>query len=144
MWMLGADRGYQRLLTIVGRSGMNTRITAHRGILAIGTNQQFCRERATVLQLDVLPVALQLEGIIMTMYDKRTNLSRQVAKEVRDHFGDVLYDTFIPRSIRLSEAPSYGKAVVEYDPHSSGAIAYRHLAREFVRRREAEAAATPG
>jgi chromosome partitioning protein len=79
---------------------------------------------------------LRLEGIIMTMYDRRTNLSRQVVLEIRNHFPDQAYNTLIPRSIRLSEAPSHGRAVVDYDPDSLGADAYKKLAREFVRRME--------
>lgn len=81
---------------------------------------------------------LHLEGIVMTMFDRRTNLSRQVVKEIRDHFPDQAYQTLIPRSIRLSEAPSYGQAVVDYDPDCHGADAYRKLAREFVRRTDSE------
>jgi chromosome partitioning protein len=79
---------------------------------------------------------LRLEGIIMTMYDRRTNLSRQVVLEIRNHFPAQAYNTLIPRSIRLSEAPSHGRAVVDYDPESLGADAYKKLAREFVRRME--------
>ena len=78
--------------------------------------------------------ALQLEGIIMTMYDPRTNLARQVDEEVRAHFGDQVYRTRIPRSVRLSEAPSHGKPVIAYDNASAGAGAYRRLAGEFEAR----------
>ena len=77
---------------------------------------------------------LTLEGLVMTMYDMRTNLSRQVVQEVRSHFGALVYDTMIPRSVRLGEAPSYGKPIVDYDARSAAAEAYRQLAREFVRR----------
>lgn len=79
---------------------------------------------------------LKIEGIIMTMYDKRTNLSTQVVAEVRKHFENLLYDTAIPRNIRLSEAPSFGKPVILYDPHSTGARAYYALAEEFLKRSE--------
>ena len=78
--------------------------------------------------------SLQLEGIIMTMHDGRTNLARQVVDEVHAHFGRLVYDTLIPRSVRLSEAPSFGKPVIEYDQHCSGSIAYQELANEFIRR----------
>jgi chromosome partitioning protein len=78
---------------------------------------------------------LRLEGIVMTMYDTRTNLSQQVVQEVLAHFSDRVYETLIPRSVRLSEAPSYGKPIIAYDRHCTGSAAYRHLAREFLERR---------
>src|SRR5437773_2347901 len=77
---------------------------------------------------------LELGGIVMTMYDGRTNLSEQVVAEVRQHFGDRVYQTVIPRSVRLSEAPSFGKSILEYAPTGAGAEAYRALAREFIQR----------
>lgn len=75
---------------------------------------------------------LVLEGILMTMFDSRTNLSSQVVGEVRAHFGSKVYQTVIPRNVRLSEAPSFGKPITLYDPHSAGAHAYRSLADEFL------------
>src|SRR5919198_777684 len=77
---------------------------------------------------------LQLGGIVMTMYDGRTNLSEQVVAEVRQHFGERVYQTVIPRSVRLSEAPSFGKSILEYAPSGAAAEAYRALAREFTQR----------
>ena len=77
---------------------------------------------------------LFIEGIVMTMYDGRTNLAQQVVGEVRAHFGRQVYDTMIPRSVRLSEAPSHGLPVVAYDSRCVGAEAYRALAREFLQR----------
>jgi len=77
---------------------------------------------------------LALGGIIMTMYDLRTNLSRQVVFEVRDHFGKDVFATMIPRSIRLGEAPSFGQTIFEYDPLSPGATAYKDLAKEITTR----------
>jgi chromosome partitioning protein len=77
---------------------------------------------------------LQLGGIVMTMYDGRTNLSEQVVAEVRQHFGERVYQTVIPRSVRLSEAPSFGKSILEYAPSGAAAEAYRALAREFIQR----------
>jgi chromosome partitioning protein len=68
------------------------------------------------------------------MYDFRTNLSRDVATQVRNHFGDKTYRTVIPRSVRISEAPSYGEPVEALDPMTRGSIAYRELGREFRRR----------
>jgi chromosome partitioning protein len=78
---------------------------------------------------------LQLEGIVMTMYDGRTNLSQQVVQEVIRHFGDKVFETLIPRNVRLGEAPSFGKPIIAYNPLCTGASAYRQLAREFLARR---------
>ena len=78
--------------------------------------------------------SLKLSGILMTMYDSRTNLSQQVVAEVRKHFGEVVLQTMIPRSVRLGEAPSFGKAIVEYDPSGTGATAYKAMAAEFLSR----------
>ena len=77
---------------------------------------------------------LGLEGILLTMVDQRNNLSRQVGKEVRDHFGTEVFETEIPRNVRLSEAPSHGKPALLYDIHSKGAISYLQLADEILRR----------
>ena len=79
---------------------------------------------------------LQLEGVVMTMYDTRTNLSQQVVQEVVTHFGDKVFETMIPRSVRLSEAPSFGKPIILYDKHCTGSAAYRQLAREFLKRQK--------
>jgi chromosome partitioning protein len=75
---------------------------------------------------------LKLEGIVLTMFDERTNLSRQVREDISRHFGDSLLKTVIPRNIRLGEAPSFGKPVLLYDIKSKGAEAYLHLAREII------------
>ena len=77
---------------------------------------------------------LALGGIIMTMFDVRTNLTHQVVGEVRNHFEDQVFRTAIPRSIRLSESPSFGQSIFEYEPDSSGAHAYRYLAEEIIER----------
>ena len=74
----------------------------------------------------------------MTMFDGRTNLSGQVVAEVREHFPERLYETVIPRTVRLSEAPSFGKSIFEYDSDGVGARAYRALADEFIRRHAAQ------
>jgi chromosome partitioning protein len=86
---------------------------------------------------------LVIQGVVLTMYDKRNNLSAQVAADVRAHFGDTVYDTVIPRNVRVSEAPSFGKPVLLYDLNCSGAQAYLSLAKEVVRqeRRGADALA---
>lgn len=75
---------------------------------------------------------LKLEGILITMFDGRTNLSVSVAEEVKNFFGDKVYSTLIPRNVRLSEAPSYGEPIIEYDPRSKGAIVYTKLAKEVI------------
>src|SRR5947208_5294306 len=77
---------------------------------------------------------LEIGGIVMTMFDSRTNLSAQVVADVREHFGERVYETVIPRTVRLSEAPSFGKSVLEHDPNGTGARAYRALAKEFIQR----------
>jgi len=81
---------------------------------------------------------LRLTGIVLTMYDSRTKLSEQVVHEVRRYFGHRVYDTVIPRTVRLSEAPGFGKPITSYDPSSKGAKAYRDLAREFLEREATE------
>jgi chromosome partitioning protein len=78
--------------------------------------------------------AIQLAGILLTMYDSRNNLSLQVEQEVREHFQDLVYQTTIPRNVRLSEAPSHGMPVLLYDIRSKGAQSYLALAREFLSR----------
>lgn len=77
---------------------------------------------------------LELLGILMTMYDKRTTLSNQVIDEVRDYFGEQVFDTVIPRSVKLAEAPGFGMPVTKYAPSHRGAEAYRSLAKEVIRR----------
>jgi len=79
---------------------------------------------------------LAVEGVLMTMFDERTNLARQVVEEVRDVFGEVVYRTVIPRNIRLGEAPSHGQPIFLYDPRSKGAEAYRALAKEYLSNEE--------
>ena len=80
---------------------------------------------------------LSLEGIVLTMADRRNRLSRQVEEEVRGHFAEQVFTTVIPRNVRLSEAPSHGKPVLLYDAHSRGAVAYLRLADEILRRLDA-------
>jgi chromosome partitioning protein len=77
---------------------------------------------------------LQIAGVLLTMYDDRTNLARQVADDIRAHFGDRVFRTLIPRSVRLAEAPSFGKPILAYDIRSKGAEAYLQLAAEVLER----------
>lgn len=81
---------------------------------------------------------IKIEGALLTMYDMRTNLSNQVVKEVKKYFGDKVYKTVIPRNVRLSEAPSYGMPITEYDPRSKGAKSYIKFAKEFLKVNEEE------
>lgn len=82
---------------------------------------------------------IEVGGILMTMYDVRTRLAKQVVDEVNEHFPDKILNTLIPRSVRLSEAPSFGQSIFDYDPESSGAIAYQNLAKELIERFELKA-----
>jgi chromosome partitioning protein len=83
---------------------------------------------------DNLNPSLAIEGVVLTMFDARTNLSADVASEVRRHFGSAVFDTVIPRSVRLSEAPSFGLPIARYRPESRGAVAYEDLATEVLAR----------
>lgn len=83
---------------------------------------------------------LEIEGIVITMYDGRTKLSQEVVQEVITHCGARVYETLIPRNVRLAEAPGFGKPVILYDSRCTGAVAYRQLAREFLQRRHPEMA----
>ena len=122
------------LLTVNG-------LTAADSVLVPLQTEYFALEGVTELLESVDRVrsafnpGLQIEGILLTMYDERTNLSRQVLEDIRRHFGDLVYDTVIPRNIRLGEAPSFGKPVLAYDIKSRGAEAYLALGKELLKRR---------
>jgi chromosome partitioning protein len=90
---------------------------------------------------ETLNPTLQIEGLLRTMFDPRNNLDNEVSAQLKEHFGDKLYRTVIPRNIRLAEAPSYGKPVIAYDMQSKGAQAYLALAGEMLRREQDEVAA---
>ena len=81
---------------------------------------------------------LEIEGVVLSMFDGRTNLSIQVVQEVKKYFGSKVYSTVIPRNIRLAEAPGFGMAITEYDPRSKGAKAYKQFAKEFLKREGSE------
>jgi len=91
---------------------------------------------------EYLNPSLTYEGILLTMYDARTNLSEQVADETEEYFGDLVFETIIPRNVRLGEAPSYGEPIIEYESSSRGAKSYREFAREFLARNGARARAS--
>ncbi|MBM3310223.1 MAG: ParA family protein [Candidatus Aminicenantes bacterium] len=113
-------------------------LTAADSVLIPVQTEFFCMEGIPDL-LDTLNTVrtyfnpkLKIEGIVLTMYDDRTNLSRQVAEEVRKSLKEITYTVVIPRSVRLAEAPSFGKPVILYEPRSRGAEAYLNLAQEFL------------
>jgi len=83
---------------------------------------------------------LRVEGILLTMFDDRTNLTRQVAADLREFFGDQVFQTVIPRSVRLAEAPSFGKTILSYDPRSRGAESYIQLAKEILQHEQSRTA----
>ena len=85
---------------------------------------------------------LEIQGIVLTMFDRRNNLCDMVAQDVRSHLGKMVYDTVIPRNVRVSEAPSHGKPVLLYDLQCAGSQAYIRLAREVLRRESASKAAS--
>jgi chromosome partitioning protein len=109
--------------------------------LALEGISQLLRAKETIRR--ALNPRLELFGIALTMYDRRNNLSELVAADARAFFGERVFRTAIPRSIRLSEAPSHGKPIVLYDARSSGAQAYAELAREFLERQQANQGTTP-
>ncbi len=115
-------------------------LTAADGVLVPIQGEYYALEGLTQLMETVtlvkrsLNTKLYVFGVVVTMFDSRTQLSHQVAGEVRKYFGDKVFRTIIPRNVRLSEAPSFGKSIMEYDPKSKGAESYDALAREVIRR----------
>jgi chromosome partitioning protein len=115
-------------------------LTAADGILVPLQCEYFALEGISELLATVqriqgsLNPALQIAGILLTMYDDRTNLSKDVAEEIRSHFAGKVFETVVPRNIRLAEAPSHGLPIFQYDIKSRGAVAYLALAREFLRK----------
>ncbi len=100
------------------------------------------RVLADIRQNGINPT-LEIAGIVMTMFDGRTNLAQQVVAEVRRHFGERVFETVIPRSVRLSEAPGFGQPIILFDPQGSGAQTYRALARELLKKERARLQPTP-
>lgn len=115
-------------------------LTAADSVLIPIQTEFFCMEGLPDLlrTLDevraVLNPSLSVEGIILTMFDERTNLSKQVAEEVRNSLGDIIFEVIIPRTVRLAEAPSFGQPIILYDIKSKGAQSYLNLAREILER----------
>ena len=87
--------------------------------------------------------ALEIEGLVLTMFDSRNRLSHEIAREVREHFADKVFKSIIPRNVRLSESPSHGLSVFEYESRSSGAEGYRELAAEILAREVAATLSAP-
>jgi len=115
-------------------------LAAADGVLVPMQTEYFALEGVTELIETVERVKtsfnplLRIEGIVLTMFDERTNLGRQVVDDIRQHLGEKVFDTVIPRNVRLGEAPSFGKTVLAYDIKSRGAEAYLELGRELLRR----------
>jgi chromosome partitioning protein len=113
-------------------------LTAANGVIIPVQTQYFAMDGVVQLQETIKRVredinpALKVLGVVLTMYDKRTLISREVAEKVREEFSERVFTTVIPINVRLAEAPSHHKSIFEYDPRSTGAKAYRELAKEFL------------
>ncbi len=124
---------------------VNAMVAAHSVLVPL-QSEFFALEGLSQLMLTIREVRqtanpdLRIEGVVLTMYDNRNNLSRQVEKDARDNLGEMVFRTKIPRNVRVSEAPSYALPVLQYDSGSLGAMAYRHLAREVMHKNKKVAA----
>lgn len=124
---------------------VNAMVAANSVLIPL-QSEFFALEGLSQLMLTVREVrqtanpALRIEGVVLTMFDNRNNLSRQVEKDARDNLGEMVFKTKIPRNVRVSEAPSYALPVLQYDSGSLGAMAYRHLAREMLQKHRQMAA----
>ncbi len=123
----------------LGPLTVNALVAAERVIVPVQT-EYFALEGLAGL-LDTLSLIqrelnprLTIAGMLLTMHDSRTRLAQDVEREVREHFPELVFDTVIPRNVRLGEAPSHGRPVIHHDPHSSGAVAYFELAKEVAAR----------
>jgi chromosome partitioning protein len=118
---------------------VNAMVAAHSVLVPL-QSEFFALEGLTQLMMTLREVrqtanpGLRIEGVAMTMYDRRNNLSQQVEADARQNLGDLVFKTVIPRNVRLSEAPSYAMPVLDYDPNSTGSDAYRALAAELMAR----------
>jgi chromosome partitioning protein len=124
---------------------VNAMVASHSVLIPL-QSEFFALEGLSQLMLTVREVRqtanpnLRIEGVVLTMYDKRNNLSQQVEQDARDNLGELVFNTLIPRNVRVSEAPSYAMPVLSYDTNSQGAIAYRALAREIMHKNGQRAA----
>jgi chromosome partitioning protein len=120
---------------------VNAMVAAHSVLVPL-QSEFFALEGLSQLMLTIRDVRqsanqnLRMEGVVLTMYDSRNNLSQQVEADARENLGDIVYQTKIPRNVRVSEAPSYAMPVLEFDTMSKGAQAYRALAQEFLNNNE--------
>ncbi|MGJ8546132.1 MAG: ParA family protein [Sulfitobacter sp.] len=120
---------------------VNAMIAAHSVLVPL-QSEFFALEGLSQLVVTIRDVRhagnkdLRIEGVVLTMYDRRNNLSQQVEQDARDNLGDLVYETVIPRNIRVSEAPGFAMPVLSYDPVSKGAVAYRELALEMIEKNE--------
>jgi len=137
-----ASNGYRAIIIdcppALGMLSMNSLAAADYLLIALQCEYmaleglgQILRNVERLKEAGVNP-SLDVGGIIMTMFDIRTNLSREVVEEVKRHLPEKIFNTVIPRTVRLSEAPSFGKTIFEYDPTSPGASAYKNLAKELI------------
>ena len=116
---------------------VNAMVAAHSVLIPL-QSEFFALEGLSQLMLTIREVrqaanpSLRIEGVVLTMYDRRNNLSQQVEQDARENLGDLVFRTKIPRNVRVSEAPSYAMPVLNYDPTSLGAKAYRQLAGEMI------------
>jgi chromosome partitioning protein len=114
-------------------------LSASDGVIITLQTEYFALEGLTQLMRIIslvqenLNPSLELEGVLLTMFDKRTNLSNQVASDVKSHFKEKVYTAMIPRNIKLGEAPSFGKPIHLYDPDGIGAVSYKSFAQEFIK-----------
>jgi chromosome partitioning protein len=121
---------------------VNAMIAAHSVLVPL-QSEFFALEGLSQLMLSIREVRksgnkdLRIEGVLLTMYDQRNNLSHQVEQDARDNLGDLVFQTRIPRNVRISEAPSFAMPVLTYDTNSKGARAYRDLAQELLKRNQA-------
>ncbi|MCE8507305.1 AAA family ATPase [Ruegeria pomeroyi] len=124
---------------------VNAMVAAHSVLVPL-QSEFFALEGLSQLMLTIREVRqaanpnLRIEGIVLTMFDRRNNLSQQVEKDARDNLGDLVFETKIPRNVRVSEAPSFAMPVLSYDPNSLGAMAYRDLAAELMKKHKKIAA----
>jgi chromosome partitioning protein len=118
---------------------VNAMVSAHSVLIPL-QSEFFALEGVSQLMLTVREVRqtanpnLRIEGVVLTMFDARNNLSQQVEEDARDNLGDLVFETKIPRNVRVSEAPSFAQSVLHYDPQSKGATAYRSLAHELLQK----------
>lgn len=124
---------------------VNAMVAAHSVLVPL-QSEFFALEGLSQLMLTLREVRqtanpqLRIEGVVLTMFDRRNNLSQQVEQDARDNLGDLVFETIVPRNVRLSEAPSFALPVLSYDPQSQGAKAYRALAQEILHNKTQKAA----